>query len=215
MNTALNNLLPLPDACRKGNWMVQSLNQGRLDNPAVGYYPLVPTQGLRVWTVAWGHACEHARSLMIIELRAIQAWPLAHSSRCQKSLVLVVTWTECDVPEWWCRSDDAPRSIVEIIIAVPLRRCPIPPSLIQDSEMRPRVLSRPRFARQLHVLPPLRHPRSAPGAAHDGHEAPRSRSAKWLRRAGVVGVVAGAVYLFDRECNASALSRSVRTGYIG
>ncbi|KAK8843490.1 hypothetical protein IAR55_007150 [Kwoniella newhampshirensis] len=44
----------------------------------------------------------------------------------------------------------------------------------------------------------------------------RARStSKWVKRVGVIGVVGGGLYLVDREFNASAITRSLRTAYIG
>ncbi|BEI98336.1 hypothetical protein CcaverHIS631_0306350 [Cutaneotrichosporon cavernicola] len=65
------------------------------------------------------------------------------------------------------------------------------------------------LVRALHTSAP-RHPRSAPFSA-----APPFPRRSPLRIAAFVAVAAGGIYLFDRECNASALSRSLRTGYIG
>ncbi|WVF67199.1 hypothetical protein IAT40_001947 [Kwoniella sp. CBS 6097] len=44
---------------------------------------------------------------------------------------------------------------------------------------------------------------------------PRSKSAKWGRRAIITGGVGLGLYVYDRQFNASAVTRSLRTGYIG
>ena len=41
------------------------------------------------------------------------------------------------------------------------------------------------------------------------------RARKWPKRIGVVLALGGGVYAYDKVFNASALSRSLRTGYIG
>jgi hypothetical protein len=43
----------------------------------------------------------------------------------------------------------------------------------------------------------------------------RSRSAKWLRRGGIVAGFGLTVYAVDKQFNASAITRSLRTAYIG
>jgi hypothetical protein len=43
----------------------------------------------------------------------------------------------------------------------------------------------------------------------------RSRSAKWFRRSGIVVGLGAAVYVVDKQYNASAVTRSLRTAYIG
>lgn len=43
----------------------------------------------------------------------------------------------------------------------------------------------------------------------------RSRTARWARRSAVVLAIGGGVYVYDREMNASAITRSVKTGWIG
>ncbi|WVQ94794.1 hypothetical protein IAU59_001877 [Kwoniella sp. CBS 9459] len=44
---------------------------------------------------------------------------------------------------------------------------------------------------------------------------PRSRSAKWARRAAITGGIGLGLYVYDKQFNASAVTRSLRTGYIG
>jgi aarF domain-containing kinase len=75
--------------------------------------------------------------------------------------------------------------------------------------MRPRPISLFRLQRRLQTSAP-RHPRSAPSSSPPQAK----RRGRW-RAAAVLALAGGGVYLFDRECNASALSRSLRTGYIG
>ncbi|WRT68836.1 uncharacterized protein IL334_005817 [Kwoniella shivajii] len=43
----------------------------------------------------------------------------------------------------------------------------------------------------------------------------RSRSAKWARRGVIMGVVFTGLYVYDRQFNASAITRSMKTAYIG
>jgi aarF domain-containing kinase len=43
----------------------------------------------------------------------------------------------------------------------------------------------------------------------------RSRSVKWLRRGGIVAGFGLTVYVVDKQFNASAITRSLRTAYIG
>ncbi|WWC97778.1 hypothetical protein V866_004665 [Kwoniella sp. B9012] len=44
---------------------------------------------------------------------------------------------------------------------------------------------------------------------------PRSRSSKWARRGAVAGVVVSGLWVYDNQLNASAVTRSIRTAYIG
>lgn len=43
----------------------------------------------------------------------------------------------------------------------------------------------------------------------------RSKFTIWARRLAILGAGGGVVYVYDKEINASALTRSLRTGYIG
>ncbi|ORX38948.1 mitochondrion protein [Kockovaella imperatae] len=43
----------------------------------------------------------------------------------------------------------------------------------------------------------------------------QGRSRRWIRRTGIVILIGGGVYAYDKQFNASALSRSLRTGWIG
>lgn len=43
----------------------------------------------------------------------------------------------------------------------------------------------------------------------------KSKFTIWARRIAILGAGGGVVYVYDREVNASALTRSLRTGYIG
>ncbi|KAK6904491.1 Atypical/ABC1/ABC1-B protein kinase [Kwoniella mangroviensis CBS 10435] len=44
---------------------------------------------------------------------------------------------------------------------------------------------------------------------------PRSRGSKWAKRGAVVGVVVSGLWVYDHQFNASAVTRSLRTAYIG
>lgn len=49
-------------------------------------------------------------------------------------------------------------------------------------------------------------------------QVPRQEKSKftiWARRLAILGAGGGVVYIYDKEVNASALTRSLRTGYIG
>lgn len=43
----------------------------------------------------------------------------------------------------------------------------------------------------------------------------RSKLTVWARRLAILAAGGGVVYVYDKEINASALTRSLRTGYIG
>ncbi|WVQ81633.1 hypothetical protein IAT38_003757 [Cryptococcus sp. DSM 104549] len=60
-----------------------------------------------------------------------------------------------------------------------------------------------------HLPPP--HSEQSSGGSGKGS----SRGRKWATRAAVTGAIVGGLYVYDRQFNASAVLRSLRTGYIG
>ncbi|TXT13586.1 hypothetical protein VHUM_00953 [Vanrija humicola] len=83
--------------------------------------------------------------------------------------------------------------------------------------MRPRASLRARVeltVRRIHSEVP-RQARNPPHAKPLPPPQPKSRVAKCVSRTVVLGVIGTGAYLVDREYNASAITRSLRTAYIG
>ena len=71
----------------------------------------------------------------------------------------------------------------------------------------------PKSIRQL--IPPFSTARRFASSSSPQPPPPVRRSRRWLRGLTVVVVLGGGVYAYDKQFNASALSRSIRTGWIG
>jgi hypothetical protein len=83
--------------------------------------------------------------------------------------------------------------------------------------LRPRVV-RPQtssFASSSSSSSSLSASASSASSARAPPRPPRSRLFVWARRGVVLGLLGTGAYLYDRQFNASAMTRSLRTGYIG
>lgn len=107
-------------------------------------------------------------------------------------------------------------------------------ALVVSKYMLTTMFARPRAGipvslRPLHTTARIGYPRSPPpsscpltkggssssSSSSDQKSTEKQKRHKWGERLGVLFAVGVVVYIADRELNASALTRSLRTGYIG
>ncbi|RSH78956.1 uncharacterized protein EHS24_001879 [Apiotrichum porosum] len=89
----------------------------------------------------------------------------------------------------------------------------MPPRASPTSALRLRRFYTSRAA--VDTPPPVSHSRGAPNGSSASLPPKRKQRSTWTQRLLVLGLIGGGVYAYDKKFNASAITRSLRTGYIG
>lgn len=127
------------------------------------------------------------------------------------------TCSRHSVPDRGKRRDNRDQSstfaLISTTFILSCQQHTMPPRASPTSALRLRRLYTSRAA--VDTPPPVSHSRGAPNGSSASLPPKRKQRSTWTQRLLVLGLIGGGVYAYDKKFNASAITRSLRTGYIG